>query len=181
MSDDSSTPFFDEVTGPIPFAGPGSADPLSFRFYDAERMIAGRSMREHLRIAVCYWHSFGWPGSDVFGAGTLDRPWLTSTDPMEGARQKLRVAFEFFEKLGAPYYCFHDVDLAPDQECFAAFERGFRELEDLAAAEMQRTGVQLLWGTANLFSHPDMPLGRRPTRTRRSSPEPPHRSPPAWM
>ena len=154
-----SEPFFDAVTAPIPFAGPDSTDPLSFRFYDADRVVAGRSMREHLRIAVCYWHSFGWPGSDVFGAGTLDRPWIGAADPMEGARQKLRVAFEFFEKLGAPYFCFHDVDLAPDHESFAAFERGFRELEELAAAEMERTGVRLLWGTANLFSHPRYAAG----------------------
>ena len=147
--------FFDTVAGPIPFEGPESDNPLAFRWYDADRVVAGRRMEDHLRFAVCYWHSFNWDGFDIFGRGTLDRPWLApSTDPMAAARAKMDAAFEFFEKLGVPFFCFHDVDIAPEGASFAESAANLDAMVDEAAARMERTGVGLLWGTANLFSNP---------------------------
>ncbi len=153
-------PFFTDVEQPIPFGGPTTEDPLAFRFYEADRIVAGRTMREHLRFAVCYWHSFCWPGSDVFGAPTFDRPWLDpGRDPLDLACQKMAVAFEFFEKLGVPFFCFHDTDIAPEVDSFADSAKLLDTMADEAAAHMERTGVQLLWGTANLFSHPRYAAG----------------------
>ncbi len=112
-------------------------------------------MAEHLRIAVCYWHSFNWAGNDVFGDGGFDRPWLQATaDPMAAARTKMAVAFEFFEKLGVPFFCFHDHDIAPEGSSFAEETANLDAMVDEAAAHMERTGVGLLWGTARLFWHP---------------------------
>jgi xylose isomerase len=106
--------FFPDVTGPIPFGGLDTTDPLAFRVYEPDRLVLGKRMADHLRIGVCLWHSFAWDGRDMFGVGTLDRPWLDpAADPMAAARQKMAVAFEFIEKLGMPYYCFHDRDVAP--------------------------------------------------------------------
>ncbi len=152
-------PFFPAVSEPIRYGGLDSTDPLSFRWYDPDREVLGRTMKEHLRFAVCYWHSFAWDGSDIFGAGTLDRPWTTAGDPLEGARQKMAVAFEFFEKLGVPFYCFHDVDIAPAGSDFKQSTRNLNEMVDLAAEHMERTGVGLLWGTANLFADPRYAAG----------------------
>ena len=157
-----SEPFFPDVDR-IRYAGPDSDDPLSFRWYDADRMVAGRTMADHLRFAVAYWHSFTWDGFDIFGAGTLDRPWhpnqAPSMDPMEAARQKMDAAFEFVEKLGAPFYCFHDRDIAPEGATFAESCRNLDEMVELAAEHQERTGIGLLWGTANLFSHPRYQAG----------------------
>ena len=145
----------DTVAGPIPFEGPESDNPLAFRWYDADRVVAGRRMEDHLRFAVCYWHSFNWDGFDIFGRGTLDRPWLApSTDPMAAARAKMDAAFEFFEKLVVSFFCFHDVDIAPEGGSFAESAANLDAMVDEAAARMERTGVGLLWGTANLFSNP---------------------------
>lgn len=117
-------------------------------------------MEDHLRIAVCYWHSFNWPGSDVFGAGTFDRPWLTpGVDPMMAAFAKQDAAFEFFEKLGTPFFCFHDVDMAPEGSTLRESKANLQVLVDRAAEKMAATGVRLLWGTANLFSHPRYAAG----------------------
>ncbi len=147
--------FFTEVPEPIRHAGPDSDDPLTFRWYDADRRVGERTMAEHLRIAVCYWHSFNWPGNDVFGDGGLDRPWLDpALDPMDAARAKMAAAFEFFEKLGVPFFCFHDHDIAPEGSSFAEESANLGAMVDEAAAHMERTGVQLLWGTARLFWHP---------------------------
>jgi xylose isomerase len=147
--------FFTEVTEPIAFRGTSTDDPLAFRWYDAERMVGDRTMAEHLRFAVCYWHSFCWGGSDVFGGPTFDRPWIDATgDPMGAARQKLDAAFEFFELLGAPFFCFHDTDVAPEADSFAETAKLLDEIADDIAAHMERSGVRLLWGTANLFAHP---------------------------
>ncbi len=148
-------PFFTEVEGRIPFGGLASADPLAYKVYDPDRIVLGKRMEEHLRVGVCLWHSFAWDGRDMFGVGTLDRPWLDPlADPMAAARQKLAVAFEFLEKLGAPYYCFHDRDVAPEGASFAEFRDNLDALADEAAGYQERTGVRLLWGTANLFTHP---------------------------
>ncbi|MXW88665.1 MAG: xylose isomerase, partial [Acidimicrobiaceae bacterium] len=146
------TEFFTEVPEPIRYAGPDSDDPLTFRWYDAERTVGDRTMAEHLRIAVCYWHSFNWPGNDVFGDGGFDRPWLDpALDPMAAARTKMAAAFEFFEKLGVPFFCFHDHDIAPEGATFAQETANLEAMVEEAAAHMERTGVRLLWGTARLF------------------------------
>ena len=146
--------FFTEVPGRISFAGADAGDPLAFKVYEPDRLVLGKRMEEHLRIGVCLWHSFAWPGVDMFGEGTLDRPWLTpGLDPMAAARMKMAAAFEFLGKLGVPYYCFHDRDVAPEGASFAEFRDNLDSLADDAAGYQERTGVQLLWGTANLFTH----------------------------
>ncbi|MDH7454632.1 xylose isomerase [Luteimonas composti] len=139
--------------GTIPFEGPGSDNPLAFKVYDAEKKIGGKTMREHLRFAVCYWHTFCNAGADPFGPGTRRFPWEQG-DAMATAEAKVDAAFEFFTKLGVPYWCFHDVDLAPDADDIATYEKNLRHLVGLAKERQQATGLKLLWGTANLFSHP---------------------------
>jgi xylose isomerase len=153
------TEFFADVS-PIAFEGPDTENDLAFRYYNPERLVLGKRMDEHLRMAVCYWHSFNWPGSDVFGSGTFDRPWLQPmADPMAAARQKMDAAFELFAKLGIPYFTFHDIDMAPAGDDFAETKRNLQEMVDYAAEHMDRTGVRLLWGTSNAFSHPRFAAG----------------------
>jgi xylose isomerase len=150
-----SQDFFPDVEDRIAFGGIGSSEPLSFKVYQPDRLVLGKRMEDHLRIAVCFWHSFNWPGSDVFGAGTFDRPWQDPRlEPLLAARAKLDAAFEFCEKLGTPFFCFHDRDVAPEGRTFAESTSNLMAMVDEAQAHMQRTGVRLLWGTANLFSHP---------------------------
>ena len=152
--------FFTEVAGPIPFGGLESDEPLSFKVYEPDRLVLGKRMEDHLRIAVCLWHSFAWPGSDVFGAGTFDRPWNDHRlDPMIAARAKLDAAFEFIAKLGVPFFCFHDRDVAPEGATFKATQANLDAVVDVIEGHMARTGVKLLWGTANLFSHPRYAAG----------------------
>ena len=154
------TEFFTTVPSPIAYEGPESDNPLAFRWYDADRIVGERTMAEHLRFAVAYWHSFNWDGFDIFGAGTLDRPWLASyAHPLNLAKQKMQVAFEFFEKLGTPFFCFHDADIAPAGSTFREHCDYLDEMLDEAEGHMERTGVKLLWGTANLFSHPRYQAG----------------------
>ncbi|MEO8230017.1 MAG: xylose isomerase, partial [Chloroflexota bacterium] len=137
-----------------------STEPLSFKVYQPERLVLGKRMEDHLRIAICLWHSFNWPGSDVFGAGTFDRPWLDPRlDPLIAARAKLDAAFEFIVKLGVPFYCFHDHDISPEGRTFAESRANLDVMIAEAEAHMARTGVKLLWGTANLFSHPRYAAG----------------------
>ena len=156
----TTAPFFASVPDRISYEGPESDNPLAFRWYDADRVIAGERMEDHLRFAVCYWHSFNWDGFDIFGQGTFDRPWLGgSGDPMEAARAKMAAAFEFFEKLGQPFWCFHDRDIAPEGDSFKQSAARLDEMVDEAAANMERTGTKLLWGTANLFSNPRYQAG----------------------
>lgn len=144
----------------IESTGPDTDRDLAFRVYDPDRMVLGERMEDHLRIAVCYWHSFNWSGADVFGAGTFDRPWLEpGQDAMAAARRKMDAAFEFFDKLGTPYFCFHDVDIAPTGETFAESRRNLEAMVEYAEEHMARTGVQLLWGTSNAFSHPRFAAG----------------------
>jgi len=138
----------------ITFEGRESKNPLSFKFYDASKRVAGKTMRDHLRFAVCYWHSFCGTGSDTFGDGTRTFPWDSAATPMDRARQKLDAAFEFITKLGAPFYCFHDRDIAPAGGTVAESEKNLQALVALARERQKATGVRLLWGTANLFSHP---------------------------
>ncbi|WP_116999643.1 xylose isomerase [Desertimonas flava] len=147
------TDFFPEIDT-IPYAGPDTDNPLAFRWYDADRVVRGRTMRDHLRFAVCYWHSFNWDGFDIFGDGTLDRPWLDrSLDPIAAAERKMDVAFEFFAKLGTPFWCFHDFDIAPEGATFKESAANVDRLADRAAEHQQQTGVELLWGTAKLFAN----------------------------
>ena len=144
--------FFPAIA-PIRYEGPASTNPLAFRHYDPERVVLGKPMKEHFRFAVAYWHTLCWPGSDMFGPGTFGRPWQAG-DTFEHAVQKLDVAFEFFQKLGAPFFCFHDVDVVPLGETLREGWANMDRMAELMAAKMQATGVKLLWGTANLFSHP---------------------------
>jgi xylose isomerase len=150
-----SQQFFEGIS-PIRFEGPQSDNPLAFRYYDKNKVVAGKTMEAHLRPAVCYWHSFAWGGQDIFGMGipTFDRPWFKVADPVAAAEMKLEVAFEFFEKLGVPFYTFHDRDMAPEAATLKESHAILDRLTDKAQAAMARTKVGLLWGTANLFSHP---------------------------
>lgn len=140
--------------GRIPFEGRQSDNPLAFKHYDATRLIGGRSMAEHLRFAVCYWHSFCNAGHDPFGPGTRRYPWDRSDTAMARAEARLDAAFEFVTKLGVPYYCFHDIDLAPDADDIGEYRANLQHMVQLAKQRQQATGIKLLWGTANLFSHP---------------------------
>ena len=152
--------FFTDVTGPIRFGGLDATEPLTFKVYQPDRAVLGKRMEDHLRIAVCLWHSFNWPGSDVFGVGTFDRPWLDpKLEPMAAARQKLDAAFEFIVKLGVPFFCFHDRDVAPEGRSFAETRTNLETIVDEIAGHMERTAARLLWGTANLFSHPRYAAG----------------------
>ena len=152
--------FFTDVPERIEFGGVDSTDPLAYKVYEPDRLVAGKRMEDHLRIAVCLWHSFNWPGSDVFGVGTFDRPWLApGAEPMEAARAKLDAAFEFVSKLGVPFFTFHDRDVAPEGGTFAETVARLDTIVDEIEAHMERTGIRLLWGTANLFSHPRYAAG----------------------
>ena len=137
----------------ISFKGKDSSDPLSFKYYDANKIILGKTIEEHLRMAVCYWHTFNWPGGDPFGGQTFLRPWMQSGDPVEQAKDKLNNAFIFFEKLGIPYFCFHDVDIAPEGDSFSQTEKIQKTIIDEISKKLETSKVKLLWGTANLFSH----------------------------
>ncbi len=142
------------ATGPIEFGGPDSRNPLTFRHYDADELVAGKPMRDHLRFSVVYWHTFRATGADPFGAPTLLRPWDDGSNSVENAIRRVRVAFEFMEKLGAPFFAFHDADIAPPGKSLLESCNNLDAVVDVVEQEMQRTGIRLLWGTANLFSHP---------------------------
>ncbi|MEM7302861.1 MAG: xylose isomerase [Pseudomonadota bacterium] len=145
-----TTGYFGDITK-IPFEGPDSTNPLAFRFYDPDEVVMGKRMEDHLRFAVAYWHSFCWPGNDPFGGQTFERPWFNET--MGAAKQKADVAFEMFSALGVPYFCFHDADVRPEGANFAENTRNLEEIVDYFQGKMADTGIKLLWGTANLFSH----------------------------
>ena len=138
----------------VRYEGPDSINDLAYRWYDKDRIVLGKRMEEHLRIAVCFWHTFCWPGSDVFGAGTFSRPWHAGPNDAKAAKAKREAALAFVEKLDVPYYCFHDVDVMADATDIASFRRSFAEAVDHLEALQAQHGRQLLWGTANLFSHP---------------------------
>ena len=144
--------YFPDI-GTIVYEGPESDNPLAFKYYDAEKEIGGKTLRDHLRFSVAYWHSFNGTGADPFGVGTREIPWF-SDDPMRMAADRLDAAFEFVTKLGVPYYCFHDRDLAPEGKTVAESEANLIQLAEAASAKQDASGVKLLWGTANLFSHP---------------------------
>lgn len=139
----------------IQYEGPTSANPLAYKWYDAEHAVRGKTLAEHLRPAVCYWHTFCWRGEDPFSLGNtlFNRPWFMG-DPLQAAQVKLDNAFDFFNCLGLPYWCFHDRDVAPEGSTLKESNANLDAVLDRAAKKMQDTGVELLWGTANLFSHP---------------------------
>ena len=138
----------------IKYEGPRSKNPLAFKHYNAVESVDGKSMRDHLRFAVCYWHTFRNPLSDPFGVGTAIRPWDDGSNSVANAQRRVRAAFEFIEKLGAPFYCFHDRDVAPEGEDLRETNKNLDAVVRTLKEEQQRTGIKLLWGTANLFSHP---------------------------
>lgn len=144
---------------PVRYQGPDAQGTLCYRYYDKDRVVRGKRMEEQLRLAVCYWHTFCWDGSDMFGSGSFDRPWHRGSDPIAQARSKADAAFELFEKLGVRYFCFHDRDVAPEASSLAESNAILDGVVEQLAGHMKRTGVKLLWGTANLFSHPRFMAG----------------------
>ena len=147
-----TTGFFGEIET-IAFEGPESTNPLAFQYYDADEIVAGKRLEDHLRFAACYWHNFCWPGSDPFGGQTFQRPWFDGADGMKAAKLKADVAFEMFSALGVPYFCFHDADVRPEGENFSQNTKNLNEMIDYFEGKMAASGIKLLWGTANLFSH----------------------------
>jgi xylose isomerase len=139
---------------PIRYEGPDSSNEFAFKAYDKDRLVLGKKLGDWLRLAVCYWHSFNWPGNDIFGAGTLPRPWLGPVVTQEMADQKLDAAFDFLSRLGTPYFTFHDVDAMASANTLEEHYTNLAKIEAKIAEKIQKTGVKLLWGTANLFSHP---------------------------
>lgn len=144
--------YFDSIP-PVRYEGPGSGPGLAYRHYNAQEKLLGKTMQEHLRLAVCYWHTFVWPGSDIFGHGTFTRPWHEGADELTLARRKADAAFSLFTRLGVPFYTFHDTDVAPEGANLAQYRSNFAAMTDVLAQKQEETGMRLLWGTANLFSH----------------------------
>ena len=144
------TDFFKDVPA-VKYEGPASTNEFAFRHYNPDEVIMGKRMEDHMRFAVAYWHSFAWQGSDPFGGQTFDRPWFG--DSMAMAKMKADVAFEMFDILGAPFYCFHDADARPEGASFAESKRNLEEIVDYLGEKQTNSKTKLLWGTANLFSH----------------------------
>ena len=140
--------------GQIKYEGRESDNPLAFKFYDPTKKVGKKTMEEHFRFAIAYWHTFCGTGGDPFGPGTKLFPWLTSSDPVQRAYDKMDAAFEFITKIGAPFYCFHDYDLVDEGPTLKESEDRLQKVVDYAKKKQKSSGVKLLWGTANLFSHP---------------------------
>jgi len=138
----------------IPYEGPDSKNPLAFRHYKEDEVVEGKTMKEQLRFSVAYWHTMRGTGADPFGPGTMLRPWDSGEETVENASNRVRAAFEFMEKLGAPFFCFHDRDVAPEGGTLAETNKNLDAVVKVIKEEMGRTGIKLLWGTANLFSNP---------------------------
>lgn len=138
----------------VRYEGPDSANDLAYHWYDKDRVVFGKRMEDYLRFAMCMWHTFCWPGSDVFGAGTFDRPWLNGPQDEAAARAKREAALSFVEKLDLPFYCFHDVDVMAPAESIGEFRASFARAVDHLEELQAQHGRKLLWGTANLFGHP---------------------------
>lgn len=140
--------------GEIKYEGKESKNPLAFKWYNPDQVVAGKTMKEHLRFAVAYWHTFCADGGDPFGRGTKKFPWAVGGDAVSAAKVKMDAAFEFITKLGAPYYCFHDIDLVDEGENLKEYEKNLAAIVDYAKEKQNASGVKLLWGTANVFSNP---------------------------
>ena len=139
--------------GKIPFEGTESKNPMAFHYYDPERVVMGKTMKEWLRFAMCWWHTLCAPGGDQFGPGTKDFPWKDAKDPVEAAKHKADAGFEIMQKLGIPFYCFHDVDICDEAETVEEYEKNMKEVVAYLKQKQEETGIKLLWGTANVFSH----------------------------
>jgi xylose isomerase len=146
--------YFSKIENPIPFEGKDSKNPLAFRYYDKNRQVGNKTMAEHLRFSVAYWHTLMADGKDMFGEPSFDREWRKAKDPIDRAKQTMDAAFEFFQKLGVDYYCFHDRDIAPEGENFSQSCKNLEIMVEYAKKLQKETGVKLLWGTANLFGSP---------------------------
>ncbi|HEY9154967.1 MAG TPA: xylose isomerase, partial [Opitutaceae bacterium] len=140
--------------GPIAYEGPQSNNALSFKYYDPNEVIDGKTLKDHLRFSIAYWHAFRGTGSDPFGPGTIQRPWESGKDPVSVAKIRMDAAFEFFTKIQSPFWCFHDRDIAPEGKTLAESNRNLDALIEHAKGLQKSTGIKLLWGTANLFSNP---------------------------
>src|SRR6185369_59761 len=138
----------------IQYEGPQSKDPLAFKHYSPDELVEGKPMKDHLRFSVTYWHTFRGMLSDMFGVGTAIRPWDDGTHSVANAQRRVRVAFEFMEKLGAPFYAFHDRDVAPEAATLKQTNKNLDAVVKVLKEEQERTGIRLLWGTACLFVHP---------------------------
>ena len=149
----ANTEYFTGISK-IPFEGSESDNPFSFKYYNPDQIVAGKTMRDHFKFAIAYWHSFCGQGTDPFGAGTQNFPWDKSTDPVQAARDKADAAFEFISKMGFDYYCFHDYDLVQEASTLAESEKRVIAITDYIKEKQAETGIKLLWGTANCFSHP---------------------------
>lgn len=143
----------------VKFEGPSSGNSLSYQFYDAERVVLGKPLKDHLRFAVAYWHSLAMSGTDPFGGATIQRPWFGAGDPIAQAKKKADAAFELFRVLDLPFYCFHDADMAPTGDSLAEGLSNLHTMADYLAEKMETNSTRLLWGTANLFSHPRFMAG----------------------
>lgn len=145
--------YFDHID-PIKYEGPDSENPLAFKYYNPDQILLGKRMEDHLRVAACYWHTFCWDGFDVFGGGTFNRPWHGPVNDQAAAEAKLNAAFEFFDRLGQPFFCFHDTDVMAAAETPKEHVENFAAIVDVIEAKMATSRTKLLWGTANMFSHP---------------------------
>ena len=143
-----------EGIGDIPFEGKDSDNPLAYKFYDPDKVVAGKTMREHFKFAMAYWHTLCGTGGDPFGPGTKNFPWMSASDPIQAAKDKADAAFEFITKMGFDYFCFHDFDLVEEAGTLLESEKRVQQIVEYLKEKMTASGVKLLWGTANLFSHP---------------------------
>lgn len=151
--------YFPEVADRVQYEGPSSRNPLAFKHYEADRVVAGKAMKDWFRFAVAYWHTFKGTGQDPFGAPTMVREWEAAEDPLVRAHHTMDAAFEFFTKLGVEYWCFHDRDIAPEGATFSESAKNLATIVAYAKEKQAETGVKLLWGTANLFSNPRYQAG----------------------
>ena len=150
MSDNKFFPGIDKIK----YEGKGSDNPMAFKYYDENQVVAGKKMKDHFRFAIAYWHTFCGTGNDPFGPGTKKFAWDSASDAVQRAKDKMDAAFEFITKIGAPYYCFHDIDLIDEGGSIAEYEKRMQTIVDYAKQKQKETGIKLLWGTANVFSNP---------------------------
>ncbi|MCX8671872.1 xylose isomerase [Gilliamella sp. B2865] len=150
--------YYDKIER-INYEGTQTDNPFAFRHYNPSQIILGKTMAEHLRLSICYWHTFCWAGTDMFGSSSFQYPWQTGSDPLANAKAKADVAFEFFYKMNVPFYAFHDVDVAPEGNSIKEYINNLAVMSDILLEKQQQTGVKLLWGTANCFTNPKYAAG----------------------
>ena len=162
----ASKQYFPTV-GQIEFEGLESKNPMAFRYYDPEKVVKGRKMKDWFRFSMAWWHTLCAEGGDQFGGGTKTFPWNESACPIERAKAKMDAGFEFMRKIGIEYYCFHDVDLVDEAATPEEYEKNLRQIVAYAKQKQDETGIKLLWGTANVFGHARYMNGATPTSTPR--------------